>query len=454
MSSKRSRRPLRNGAGSFLGCLRQFLTPQLFKQARAAAGAPRRCRWEIQPLLVVLLCMTWCSGELPERFEAARAFYVCLAPKRRRPGRTPEGFLKALSRLPCGVLRLVSQAIRARLLARLDALLYCGGWAAFGCDGTQLACPRTAELEQRLGPSAGKPGPLPSVPQLSVSALVHLRSGLLWAWRLGKGVANERQHLQRLLPTLPAAALVVADCGYQGYELAGALNAAGVAFLIRVSSLTTFYTAGPLAVPAEGCWEALVYYWPTDAQKAGQPPLLVRLLRVRRAGRKHDVWLVSNVLEAGRLSLEQAGQFYKMRWENEGFFRTYKRTLGKVKLLGRTVRQVHREAEGSLLAVQLLLAQGAEARLHYGHKKELGSARGLLDEVRREIREQLRGHRRGRRGYQRRLSQAHRERRPRTSAKEKRVWPGRAKHKPPKPPKIRTLEDQQKALLEKLLQSP
>src|SRR5947209_14758239 len=48
-------------------------------------------------------------------------------------------------------------------------------------------------------------------------------------------------------------------------------------------------------------------------------------------------------------------------WQIEGFFRTYKRTLAKVKLRSRTVRLVHREAEGAMLAAQLLLAQGAYA---------------------------------------------------------------------------------------------
>jgi hypothetical protein len=49
-----------------------------------------------------------------------------------------------------------------------------------------------------------------------------------------------------------------------------------------------------------------------------------------------------------------ASQFYRWRWESEGLFRTYKQTLKKVKLVSRTVKLVHREAEASLLAVQLL----------------------------------------------------------------------------------------------------
>ena len=45
------------------------------------------------------------------------------------------------------------------------------------------------------------------------------------------------------------------------------------------------------------------------------------------------------------------------------------RTLGKLKLLSRTVALVHRELEGSLLAVQLLLAQGAVALQQAGEMR-------------------------------------------------------------------------------------
>src|SRR5215471_12762855 len=134
MSGKTKAKGLKRTCATFLGSLRHFLTPQLFKQVRQAAGNPRKCRWEIQPLLLVLCTLTWCTGDsLPERFEVARAFCVCLQPKRRRPGKTAAGFLKALARTPACALRLVAAAVRLRLL-RMDALLRCeGGWAVFGC---------------------------------------------------------------------------------------------------------------------------------------------------------------------------------------------------------------------------------------------------------------------------------------------------------------------------------
>src|SRR5438270_784784 len=80
-----------------------------------------------------------------------------------------------------------------------------------------LWCPRTAELERRLG-QPGKPG---SAPAVWLTALVHLRLGVPWAWRFGKGTASERDHLRHLLAVLPAAALVVADAGFVGFDLLG-----------------------------------------------------------------------------------------------------------------------------------------------------------------------------------------------------------------------------------------
>ena len=455
MSRQAKRAGPRRSPGTFAACLRHFLTPQLFKQARRVQGAPRHCRWDLRPLLLVLCAMTWCAGDsAPERFETARAFFVCLQPKRRRPGETAAGFQKALKRLPTFVLRLVAAAVRARLLLWGAALRGRGGWAVFGCDGSELACPRTRELERRLGGKApGKPGKLPPAPQAGLSALVHLQSGVLWSWRLGKGAIDERAHLEALIGTLPADSLVVGDCGYQGYRLARALHAAGHAFLFRVSSLTTFYSDEELpGEPLRDWQDGQAWYWPGEAQRQKQLPLRVRLLRVRDRSRKHDVWLATNVLRVEKLPAEAAGHYYKMRWGSEGFFRAYKRTLGKLKLVSRTVKLVHREAEGSLLAVQLLLAQAGQARLLYGRAREAGSARQLVLAVRREVAECCRGKRRGRRGYQRRLSQASLKRRARASPKASRVWPSRAEHKPPKPPKLRELDDRKKALLQRLLQ--
>jgi len=446
---------------SFLQCLGHFLTPQVWKHAHQAVPRRRAWRWQTQPLLFVLLCLTWCAGDsLPERFETARAFYLALHQRRRRPGRTFAGFEKALGKLPMPVLRAVAAAVRRRLAQVFAQRLWVDGFIPLGCDGSRLACPRSQELERRLGlgktptgtrkqrrkkksaPAARRGSTATATkaraagtPQLWVTAVLHLGLGVPWAWRLGTGRANEREHLRRLIETLPRGALLVADAGYVGYALLAALQAAGLHFLLRISARAPLYVPDKTALKKYR--EGLVYYWPQKAQQQDLPPLPVRLWRVR--GEHGDVCLITNVLDADRLPRSTAGKFYRWRWRNEGLFRTYKRTLGKVKLMSRTVAQVHREAEGSLLATQVLLAQGALALpAPSGRKAALPSPRKVLLEVRAEIRNvtgMYLGPRQAR-SYAVRLAQAHWGKRQQRSRKVRRRWPGRKDHQPPGPPKI------------------
>ena len=161
--------------------------------------------------------------------------------------------------------------------------------------------------------------------------------------------------------------------------------------------------------------------------------------------------MLTNVLDAQRLSPEPAGRYYRWRWENEGLFRTYKRTLAKVKLLSRTIRLVHREALASLLATQLLLAQGVRA-VSVGQRSGTPrpcSPRRVLLTIRAVILGRIGV--RQRHAFRQRLAKALREQRQRTSSKVKRVWPRRVNHKPPKPPKFREFNDEQKALLDEML---
>jgi len=146
-----------------------------------------------------------------------------------------------------------------------------------------------------------------------------------------------------------------------------------------------------------------------------------------------------------------ASKLYRWRWESEGFFRTYKRTLKKLKLESRTVRLVHREAEASMLATQLLLCQGALAMPapKLAAKPIQCSPRGVLLLIRAEFAsEEFRS------DYSVRLSKARRDTRRRSSAKAKRrEFPGRRPHKPPEPPVILPLPDDLKPKVHKHFQA-
>jgi hypothetical protein len=281
------------------------------------------------------------------------------------------------------------------------------------------------------------------------TSIVHLTLGFPFCWRFGKGgKASERSHLVSMLRWLPAAALIVADAGYVGYDVVATMISAGVCFLIRMSSNATFYTAA--SEPLDEFREGIVYYWPKTQQAEGKPPIRGRLLRIHSARHKVDVWLFTNV-EDQRLSLETAATCYRWRWENEGFFRTYKRTLKKVVLMSRTLRLVHREAEASMIATQLLLCQGALAMPApaKGDLPVMCSPRGVLLEARRDI--SARGE--PKRPFGERIARAQRDQRVRSSAKQKREWPRRKPHTPPHPPVLLKLTEEQKAKIHGHLQA-
>ncbi|MEK6217799.1 MAG: transposase, partial [Psychrobacter sp.] len=423
---------------------------QVFKETRQAASRRKKPAWDLKPLLLLSLTMTWCAGDsTPEKWETARAFYVLAHDKQKRPGKTFEGFRKALERLPMPVLRTLAAALRKQILQRFAENWRTQGFVPIGCDGTRLECPRSEELEQRLGTFQKKEGENSSAPMLWNTALVHLRLGIPWAWRWGLGgKASERAHLQQMLGCLPAAALLVCDAGFVGYELAARLFRRRVDFLIRMSSMARLYS--PDKTPLETWRDGLVYYWPATAEKAKQPPLPCRLIRISDPSWNHDVWLLTNVTCSERLPVSLASRFYRWRWESEQFFRTYKRTVGMVRLTCRTVRMAHREAECSILATQLLLCQSAWAqrglRTPTGEPAAASSPRQSLLLVRRA----MRGDPKAPRNFEQALRKCVRECRRRLSAKAKRAWPRRKNHKPPKPPKLHPLTEKVKARMEKI----
>jgi hypothetical protein len=437
----RARRP-RARKVAFAQALHQFLTPQVYKQGHQAwQRAHSDCSWSLKGILWTLLLMIWGQGDSQaERFHKARAFFVSRHGHAKRPGASWEGFQQALRRLPMPVFRAVATGLRQPIGQRWIESLRIGGWLPMGCDGSRAACPRSEALEKRLG-QAGKDD---SAPMLYITALALLPLGLLWAWRLDKGTGNELRHLTQMLPTLPEKTVLVADAFYLGYDLYRSILGAQAACLMRLSSRVHLYSE--THVPLERFRQGWVHYWPTDAQAKRRPPLRLRLLCVR--GKKADVWLLTN-LDPKELPRRRAGQIYRWRWRNEGLFRTLKRTLDKTKLWHRTPALVFREAEGAMLALQLLMAMTVQMM---EQEKTQASPRRFLLRIRGVMEEGLvtLGPRQLRR-YQDALEEIHDESPNRRSSKTRRPWPRRKEHKPPRPPKLRRLTDAQKTLMARTL---
>ena len=102
---------------------------------------------------------------------------------------------------------------------------------AFSADGTRIEVPRTAKNEEAFG-CAGRNK---TAPQLSLTSLYPMGTGLPWAWRIGAGTESEQTHLRQMVGVLPRGALRVADAGFTSFELLRSLLDRHVEVLVRTA---------------------------------------------------------------------------------------------------------------------------------------------------------------------------------------------------------------------------
>ena len=138
-----------------------------------------------------------------------------------------------------------------------------------------------------------------------LTTMFHVGTGLPWDWRLGPSDSSERDHLRQMIEGLPAGALITADAGFVGYETWKAILGSGCELLIRVGANVRLLRKLGYVKESGG----LVYLWPDREAARKQPPLVLRLV-VAQGGR-HPVYLVTSVLDEGRLSDAQVVEIYR-----------------------------------------------------------------------------------------------------------------------------------------------
>jgi hypothetical protein len=266
-----------------------------------------KTRWTSTLLVLCAILMTWSSGTtLEDRFQAARGCLLRWYPGRRRPGRTYQGFIAALQRKSRPLVRAISGHYRKRVRLLAGARWLVEGWALFGADSTKHDAPMTRANEKALG-CASKDG---SWPQMVLTSLFHLGSGLPWSFTRGHARSSERRHLMGLLCTLPSDALLLADAGFTGYCLWERIHRARRSFLIRVGGNVSLIRG--LGVKMQSGVDGLVWVWPADRQKKRQPPLALRLVTLAD-GRDRTMSLLTNVLDPALLPDASVRRLYPLR---------------------------------------------------------------------------------------------------------------------------------------------
>jgi hypothetical protein len=416
----------------------------------------QRERWTPRMLAIAALLMAWSTAaSLKDRFAQARAALTLMYRSRRQPGRSPEGFFKALDKDGSRLLASLAQVWRKLVQSAAGARWKVDGWLIFGVDGSKFDCPRTRANEQGFGIS-GKGN---SGPQQLVTCLFHLASGILWGWaRDGvQGRGEPTQLRESLLGLLPPGALLVADAGYTGYDLLRAICDSGGHFLIRVgSNLTLIKQLG--YVKREN--KQTVYLWPLDKQACSRDALLQGPRRVRgplvlRLIELHDakgrpVCLLTNVLSRQALSDPLARKIYRLRWGIELMWRGLKQTMGRHTMLGKTPRRAGAELDWALAGLwmmQLLTASRLSAR--GGKPQEQSPAQAL-----RVIRAGLDGRKRRGKNLLEQLGRATKDTYRRHGSKQARCRRQKRPQRPPGPPEARMATTLEKQLAQRILATP
>ena len=382
-------------------------------------------QWTPQRLTWVAAMMAWDEGQtLDLRWEHAREVAGGLH-VHWSLGTSYSGFAAALVRESPRMIAGIKTKFREAMLALGDRSQTRCGWRAFAVDGSRVEAPLTRANEDGLGCAGRKK----SGPQVFVTTLWHMGLGLPWDFRVGPGTDSERRHLEQMLDDLPQNSLIVADAGFVGYELCQRVLNAGQSFLLRVG--------GNIRLLTDLGWEheqrdGLVYLWPLAHRDL--PPVVLRLIVLRRNGQ--PIYLLTNVFDPRQLSDEEAGVLYEMRWGIEVFYRSYKQTLSRRRLLSRTPATCLAECSWTMLGLWLLGLLSVSRMVAKGLDPLSWSVALARNAVRRAMRASTHGGK-GRRLF-RDLASAVKDGYERRGPKAARDYPRKKREKPPGPPKIQS----------------
>ncbi len=260
--------------------------------------------WTPQHLVYIACLVALEQGPLVERFLDAREYLRSVCPHWKL-GTSHGGWVEAHKREQERLIPAIKERLRQHDQA-LSSRAVASRWQALAVDGTNAACPRTRDNQAAMG-DTGRPD---GIPQLSMTLIQHVDTGLPWDFRVGSSDESERGHLRAMADDLPSDSLLVADAGFIGYDLCRELLEKRRHFLLRVGGNARLlqklgYQSEndiprvngddvadnknlkvdvqvhvPDAVHREG---QAVYLWPIQQQERREPPIRLRMIIVRDA---------------------------------------------------------------------------------------------------------------------------------------------------------------------------
>lgn len=354
--------------------------------------------WQVVDLILLAVVWVW-SNDATLTGSFAEAHRWSLDVLGRAAVSTYQGLMKALVTWTGSWLPLLWERLHQLMEEQGGKHWRVGRWLALAVDGSRVSTPRTQDNEKAFcAPNYGKGQtarrkkngkrkrravkPQPVKPQVWVTLLWHMGLQMPWSWKTGPSYAAERDHFREMVRTqpFPKNTLFCGDAGFTGYDLWKTMHDAGHSFLVRVGGNVTLLRRLGYVRESAG----IVYCWPNEAVRRGQPPLVLRHLRLR-VGRRL-MHLVTNVLDEKALPNDLAVRLYQLRWGIELQFRTVKQTFGRRKLRCRTPQRAYVELDWALLGLWLIQLFAVKEQLEVGDIPEHCSVALAIQVVRETFR--------------------------------------------------------------------
>ena len=375
------------------------------------------CSW--CPRSLVSAALLWALGDernITDRFGSARKIIARLFP-RQEPAGSYQAFVKLLRKWTVTLLAALMICFRQRMQQDEAGRFLTADFAVFAVDGSRVELPRTASNQQaycakkrkkaasgkrsgqhkarngrkngkgktsrnrrRRSPRGRSAQQKLDNPNVWLTTMWHVGTGLPWDWRIGPSNSSERDHFRQMIDDLPSAALVTADAGFVGYEYWKTLIEGGRHFVIRVG--TSVKLLKQLGYARES--SQTVSLWPDKAASRRQPPLTLRLVVVHNG--KYPVYLVTD-LPQSHLSDKQVCEIYKARWGVEVFYRSFKQTFDRRQLRSHAAANVPVELHWSLAGLWAACLFGKHHLQSAGNEPARLSVAKVLKALRTPLRE-------------------------------------------------------------------
>jgi hypothetical protein len=233
-----------------------------------------------------------------------------------------------------------------------------------------------------------------------------------------------------MLAGLPEQTLLTADSGFVSDDLCSQLIEAKKPFVMRIGGNHTLLEG----LPESEEDPHVVYLWPHHARDDDKPALKVRRICFRSTSGL-PVVLITNVLDADRLSDAEAQAIYRSRWGIEVYFRHLKQTMEFAQLRSCTPATAVNEHVWRMISFWMLQRIVVVHQMANGQNPRRFSAATARSEIR-EVLQLLQQGRRGkplkRRCLAMQVDDYHRK-----GPKATGEYPRKKNDKPPQPPRTK-----------------